>query len=36
MTEEVRPNQDGDEKNWGESLNKIKAGVEPLSAYFRK
>jgi hypothetical protein len=36
MTEEVRPNQDGDEKDWGESSNKIKDGVKPLSVYFRK
>jgi hypothetical protein len=36
MTEEVRPNQDGDEKDWGENLNKIKDGVVPLIAYFKK
>ena len=36
MTEEVRPNQDGDEKDWGEILNKIKDGVGPRIFLFQK
>jgi hypothetical protein len=36
MTDAGRPNQDRDEKDWGESLNKTKDGVGPLIFLFQE